>query len=140
MDQINNNIDLVGEELNKVLEATLIPDYEKTIKDKAYKAYLKHQEYLRTYRQKHKEEITLKSRDYYKQNEEYRQKVKENQQNKYYLLKYGMTKEEHLKQKEQKDQEMINNYKMKIENQKSRLLSYENFINKYEQSKMIQCN
>ena len=98
MEQINNNIDLVGEELNKVLEATLIPDYDKTIKDKAYKAYLKHQEYLRTYRQKHKEEITLKSRDYYKQNEE----------------KFKQYKKQYYKSNEEKQKEYYEKNKAKI--------------------------
>ena len=78
--EINN---LVGDELNKILEAALIPDFEKTLKEKAYKDYLKHQEYLKTYRRKHKEGITIKSRENYQTNEEYRRKTLENQKNRY---------------------------------------------------------
>ena len=133
------NPDLVGDDLNKILEAVLIPDFQKKINDKAYTNYLKHQEYLKTYRKKHNEEITIKTRETYKNNEEYRQKGKENQLNRYYLIRYGMTKEEHLKEKAKKDLDMIENYKKKIENKKSRLLSYEEFINKHEQ-KIISCN
>ena len=129
----------MGDELNKILESVLIPDFEKTLNEKAYKDYLKHQEYLKTYRRKHKDEITIKSREIYKHNEEYRQKVKENQINRYYLMRYGMTKEEHLKEKAKNDLEMIDNSRKKIENKKSRLLSYEQFINKHEQ-KIIICN
>ena len=52
---INNNTDLeavltpdlVGDDLNKVLEAVLIPDFEKSLTEKAYTDYLKHQEYLK---------------------------------------------------------------------------------------------
>ena len=51
-----------------------------------------------------------------------------------------MTKEEHLKEKAKKDFEMIESYRKKIENKKSRLLSYEQFINKHEQIKTVQCN
>ena len=50
-----------------------------------------------------------------------------------------MTKEEHLKEKAKKDLDMIENYKKKIENKKSRLLSYEQFIIKHEQ-KIISCS
>ena len=50
------NPDLIGDELNKVLESVLIPDFQKKKKnEKAYKNYLKHQEYLKTYRRKHNE-------------------------------------------------------------------------------------
>ena len=133
------NPDLVGDDLNKILEAVLIPDFQKKINDKAYTNYLKHQEYLKTYRRKHNEEITIKTRETYKNNEEYRQKVKENQLNRYYLMRYGITKEEHLKEKAKKDLDMIENYKKKIENKKSRLLSYEQFINKHDQKNII-CN
>jgi hypothetical protein len=129
---------LIGDELNKVLESVLIPDFQKK-NHKAYTNYLKHQEYLKTYRRKHNEEITIKTRENYKNNEEYRQKVKEHQINKYYLMRYGMTKEEHLKEKAKKDLDMIENYKKKIENKKSRLLSYEKFINRHEQKNII-CN
>ena len=135
-----NNTDLVGDELNKVLEAVLIPDFEKTLKEKAYKDYLKHQEYLKTYRRKHKEGIPIKSRENYQNNEEYRRKTLENQKKGYYLMRYGMTKEEHLKEKAKTYFEMIENYKKKIENNKSRLLSFEQFVNKYEQIKTVQCN
>ena len=113
--------------------------FQKNINEQAYTNYLKHQEYLKTYRKKHNEEITIKTRETYKNNEEYRQKVKENQLNRYYLMRYGMTKEEHLKEKAKKDLDMIENYKKKIENKKSRLLSYEQFIIKHEQ-KNISCN
>ena len=96
--------------------------------------------YLKTYRRKHKEEITIKSRENYQNNEEYRRKPFDNQKNRYYLMRYGMTKEEHLTEKAKKYHEMIENYKKKIENNKSRLLSFEQFVNKHEQIKAVQCN
>ena len=43
------NSDLVGDDLNQILEAVLIPDLQNK-NDKAYTNYLKHQEYLKTYR------------------------------------------------------------------------------------------
>ena len=51
-----------------------------------------------------------------------------------------MTKEEYLKEKAKKYLELIENYKKKIENKKSRLLSYEQFINKQETLKTVHCN
>ena len=51
-----------------------------------------------------------------------------------------MTKEEHLKEKAKQELEMIETYKKKIENNKCRLLSFEQFVNKYEQIKTVQCN
>jgi len=50
-----------------------------------------------------------------------------------------MTKEEYLQIKNSKEQEQINNIKTKIENNKSRALSYEQFLNKREQSKPVEC-
>jgi hypothetical protein len=53
-----------------------------------------------------------------------------------------MTKEEYLKLEEQKQKVILDNYlqKEKNENKKSRLLSYEQFVNKHEQIKAVQCN
>ena len=48
-------MELVGDELNKMLEATLIPDFKKSLTEKAYLDYIKQNEYLKTYRIKHKE-------------------------------------------------------------------------------------
>jgi len=45
-----------------------------------------------------------------------------------------MTKEEHLKEKSKTNIEMIEAYKAKIENKKCRLLSYDQFLLKLEQS------
>ena len=55
------------------------------------------------------------------------------------MNKYGMPKEEYLKIKNSKEQEQINNIKTKIENNKSRALSYEQFLIKREQSKPVEC-
>ena len=140
------NIDLVGDELNKFLESSLIPNHEQIIKEKAYKAYLKHQQYLKTYKEKHKEELSIKAKERYRNNTEFKQKANEKQQNRYFILKYGMAREEYLKVKAEKEQEIINSYIIKIENKKSRVLSYEQFINKYDnkvhvhQPNYIECN
>ena len=39
--------DLVGDNLNQMLEATLIPDFQKSLMDKAYKDYIKQNEYFK---------------------------------------------------------------------------------------------
>lgn len=141
MNTNNNNIDislLKGDELNNALENILfIEDEEKKkeniIKENAYKAYLKHQEYLKTYRTKHKQEILLKAKERYYNDDEYRKNMIEKQRERYFLKRYGMTKEEHIKQKEEQNKELFNTYKKSIENKKNRLLTFEQFTNKYIQ-------
>ena len=47
-----------------MLEATLIPDFKKSLTEKAYLDYIKQNEYLKTYRIRHKEKKQLISVNY----------------------------------------------------------------------------
>ena len=80
--------------------------------------------------------------DLYHKNPEYKKKQSQRFADSYYPKKYGMTKEEYLKLKEQKQQIILDNYLQKGNNEikKSRLLSYEKFVIKHEQTNVVQCH
>ena len=68
--------------------------------------------------------------------QEQQEEIKKREKNKAYQLHKEYDDYEQAK----KDLELIENYKKKIENKKSRLLSYEQFINKQETLKTVHCN
>ena len=139
---INSTDNLTGDELNQYLENTLLSGSEDKMKEKAYIQYIKHIEYMREYGVKNRNKINNYMADLYNNNPEYKKKLSQRFADSYYPKKYGMTKEEYLKLKEQKQKVILDNYlqKEKNENKKSRLLSYEQFVNKHEQIKAVQCN
>jgi len=121
MNDINNINNVVGDELNKILESiNLIPDdVRKQIKiDKENKLYVKQFKNLertaadktkqaaryRAWRENNKElhnlQICKYMKEKYKNNEEFRKQQLKAQQDKYYLNKYGMTPEEYKAKKE----------------------------------------
>jgi len=141
LNNINSTDNLTGDELNQYLENTLLSGSEDRMKEKAYIQYIKHIEYMREYRVKNRNKINNYMADLYNNNPEYKKKLSQRFADSYYPKKYGMTKEEYLKLKEQKQKVILDNYlqKEKNENKKSRLLSYEQFVNKHDQ-KIINCN
>ena len=79
-------------------------------------------------------------REFYRNNPEKKKQAAEQFKQKYYINKYGMTKEEYLKIKNSKQQDEINQIKANIENNKSRALTFEKFLLKREQCLTVQCN
>ena len=131
---------LIGEDLNIFLEAVLLPDSEEKMKEKAYIQYVRHLEYMRVYREKNREKINKQMKELYLKNPEYRKRAAERFTEKYYPTRYGMNKDEYLKQKEQKDKKIDKAKNTEASTtKKGRLLSYEEFINKHERN-IIQCN
>ena len=141
---INSTDNLTGDELNQYLENTLLSGSEDKMKEKAYIQYMKHIEYMREYRVKNKDKIKNYMADLYSNNPEYKKKLSQRFADSYYPKRYGMTKEEYLKLKEQKQKVILDNFlqqknQNQNQNKKSRLLSYEQFVNKHDQ-KIISCN
>ena len=95
--------DLIGDNLNIFLEAVLLPEAEEKMKEKAYIQYVKHLEYMRVYREKNRDKINKQMKELYIKNPEYRKRAAERFTDNYYPSRYGMNKEEYLKQKEQKE-------------------------------------
>ena len=125
---------LIGEDLNKFLEAVLFPSSEEKMMQKAYIQYVKHLEYMRVYREKNREKINQQMKELYLKNPEYRKRAAERFTEKYYPTRYGMNKEEYLKQKEQKEKIILDKAKNTeaATTKKGRLLSYAEFIEKHE--------
>ena len=141
MNDINNINNVVGDELNKILESiNLIPDdVRKQIKiDKENKLYVKQFKNLertaadktkqaaryRAWRENNKElhnlQICKYMKEKYKNNEEFRKQQLKAQQDKYYLNKYGMTPEEYKAKKEKELKEFIETNKEKIDKVKEK--------------------
>ena len=145
----NNNLDnlqaatLTGDDLNKALLAELLPDYDKIIKDKALKMYIKNLEYRKKYREKNKESLNERVKEYYKHNEEYKKKLNDTQKDKYFINKYGMPRAEYLQKKINKDFEIIEQFKQENKSRTICLNTFINKINKREQllnGNLIPCN
>ena len=145
MDTENNlNIDnLTGNELNQKLEQLLTtPEDTETIrqkKEKAYQTYLKQLVWNRNYRRDNKEKIRAHMAELYRTNPEYKEKSKEKHRAQYYMRRYGMSKEEYLKVKAEKNKEFIAHFTNCTED-KTRFLSFEQFVNKYDIPKIVICN
>jgi len=58
--------DLVGDELNQILTATLIPDFQKSLTDKVYLDYIKQNEYLKNIEGNIKKKLQSKKGNYTK--------------------------------------------------------------------------
>ena len=146
-----NNLDylkhenMTGDDLNKKLEEMLkTPEDSEAVrktKEKAYEAYLKQLDRNRNYRKNNKEKIKAYMAELYRTNPEYKKSLYESRKNQYYIKKYGMSREDYLKIKEDKHKEIIAKF-TNCDNttKKTRYLSYEQFTNKCDSCKVIICN
>ena len=121
---INSTDNLTGDELNQYLENTLLSGSEDRMKEKAYIQYIKHIEYMREYRVKNRNKINNYMADLYNNNPEYKKKLSQRFADSYYPKKYGMTKEEYLKLKEQKQKVILDNYLQKEKNENKKVVYY----------------
>ena len=71
-------------------------------------------------------------------NPEY-EKLIENHKKQYYIKRYGMSKEDYLKIKAEKNKEFIAHFTNCNDN-KTRFLSFEQFANEYDIPKIVICN
>jgi len=79
-------------------------------------------------------------KELYSKNPEYRKRASERFSEKYYPSRYGMSKEEYLKQKEQNEKIILDKVKnTEATTKKGRVLSYDQFVDKHERN-LIQCN
>ena len=99
----NNKINEMLEQIN------LIPlEVSEERARKAYASYLKHLEYMRIWRMKHKDtyngNVNERVKRFYQNHPEHREKVKAQRKAAYYKNKYGMTEEEYkLKKQDEQD-------------------------------------
>ena len=102
---------------------------------RAYIAYLKQLAANSEYRRKNKEKIKAYKAELY-MNPEYKEKLSEYRKKQYYIKRYGMTKEEYLKIKAEKNEEFLERF-INGNDKKTRFLSFEQFSTKYDFPKIF---